>query len=51
MCQVLMYDAFSRDFITSLTPQCRAFSMALKIEEIKAPLNPGPRGTGDTNDW
>ena len=27
--------AFSRDFITILTPECRAFSGALKIEKLK----------------
>ena len=43
--------AFSRDFTTSLVPECRAFSGALKIEKIKAPLIPGPEGAVDTNDW
>ena len=43
--------AFSRNFTTNLTPQCRAFSRALKIQKLKAPLLPGPKGTGDTNDW
>ena len=43
--------AFSRDFTTSLAPECRAFSGALKIEKLKAPLIPGPEGAGDTNDW
>ena len=28
-----------------------AFSRALKIEKLKAPLFPGPKGTVDTNDW
>ena len=37
------------DFTTSL--ECRAFSMALKIEKLKAPLIPGPKGAVDTNDW
>ena len=37
--------AFSRDFTTSL-----AFSGALKIEKLKAPLIPGPKGAVDTND-
>ena len=36
--------AFSRDFTTSLAPECRAFSGALKIEKLKAPLIPGPEG-------
>ena len=27
--------AFSRDFTTSLAPECRAFSGALKIEKLK----------------
>ena len=43
--------AFSRDFTTSLAPECRAFSGALKIEKLKAPLIPGPEGAEDTNDW
>ena len=36
--------AFSRDFTTILAPESRAFSGALKIEKLKAPLIPGPRG-------
>ena len=43
--------AFSRDFTTSLAPECRAFSGALKIEKLKAPPIPGPEGAVDTNDW
>ena len=43
--------AFSRDFTTSLAPECRAFSGALKIEKLKASLIPGPKGAVDTNDW
>ena len=43
--------AFSRDFTTSLAPECRAYSRALKIEKLKAPLIPGPEGAVDTNDW
>ena len=43
--------AFSRDFTTSLAPECRAFSGALKIEKLKALLIPGPEGAVDTNDW
>ena len=43
--------AFSRDFTTSLAPECRAFSRALKIEKLKAPLIPGPEGAVNTNDW
>ena len=43
--------AFSWDFTTSLAPECRAFSGALKIEKFKAPLIPGPEGAVDTNDW
>ena len=43
--------AFSRDFTTSLVPECRAFSGALKIEKLKALLIPGPEGAVDTNDW
>ena len=41
----------SRDFTTSLAPDCRAFSGALKIEKFKGPLIPGPEGAVDTNDW
>ena len=29
----------------------RAFTRALRFEKLKAPLFPGPRGAGDTNDW
>ena len=43
--------AFGRDFTTILAPECRAFSGALKIEKLKAPLIPGPDGAVDTNDW
>ena len=43
--------AFSRDFTTSLAPECRAFSGTLKIEKLKAPLIPGPEGAVDTSDW
>ena len=42
---------FSRGFTTSLAPECRAFSGALKIEKLKTPLIPGPEGAVDTNDW
>ena len=34
--------AYSRDFTTNLSPQCRAFSRALKTEKLEAPLFPGP---------
>ena len=43
--------AFSRGFTKTLARQCRAFTRALKIEKLKAPLFPGPRGAGDANDW
>ena len=43
--------AFSRDFTTILAPECRAFSGALKIEKLKAPLIPAPKGGVDTNNW
>ena len=45
--------AFSKDFTTSLAPEARgrAFSRALKIEKLKAPLIPGPEGAVDINDW
>ena len=43
--------AFSRDFTTILAPECRAFSGALEIEQLKAPLIPGPEGAVATNDW
>ena len=42
---------FSGDFTINLAPQCRAFNRALKIEKLKAPLFPGPRRAGDTNEW
>ena len=43
--------AFSRGFTKILARQCRAFSRALKIEKLKAPLFPGPGRAGDANDW
>ena len=43
--------AFSGDFTTNLARQCRAFSRALNIEKVKAPLFRGPEGAGTTNDW
>ena len=43
--------AFSGDFTTNLARQCRAFSRALKIEKLQAPLFRGPQGAGTTNDW
>ena len=43
--------AFSRNFTTIFAPECRAFSGALKIEKLKAPLIPGPDGAVETNDW
>ena len=43
--------AFSGDFTINLARQCRAFSRALKIEKLKAPLFRGPEGAGATNDW
>ena len=43
--------AFSIDFTTNLARHCRAFSRALKIEKLKAPLYRGPKGAGATNDW
>ena len=43
--------AFSGDFTTNLARQCRAFSRALKIEKLKAPLFRGPEGAGATNNW
>ena len=42
--------AFSTAFTTKVVPQCRAFSMALKIEKIKARLLRSPNGAGDTKD-
>ena len=42
--------AFSRDFTTKLAPQCRAFSGALEIGKLGAPLFPGPKGAVDSND-
>ena len=43
--------AFSRDFIINLSPQCRAFSRALKTKKSKAPLSPGPIWAETINDW
>ena len=43
--------AFCRAFTTNVAPQCRAFSRALEIEKLKAPLFLGPEGSGDTKDW
>ena len=43
--------AFSGDFTTNLARQCRAFSGALKIEKLKAPLFRGTEGAGATDDW
>ena len=42
---------FSGDFTINLARQRRAFSRALKIEKLKAPLFRGPEGAGATNDW
>ena len=42
--------AFSRDFTINLSPQCRAFSRALKTEKLKAPLFPSYRA-GTTDEW
>ena len=36
--------AFCRDFTINVSPQCMAFSSALKTEKLKAPLFPGPVG-------
>ena len=43
--------AFSGGFTTNLARQCRAFSRALQIEKLKAPLFRGPEGAGVANDW
>ena len=43
--------AFSGGFTTNFARECRAFSRALKIEKLKAPLFRGPEGTGASNDW
>ena len=43
--------AFSRGLTKTLARQCWAFSRALKIEKLKAPLFPGPGGAGNANDW
>ena len=50
-CLPLGAGAFSGDFTTNLARQCMAFSRALKIEKLKAPLFRGPKGGGVTNDW
>ena len=46
ICQPPGAGALSGDFTTNLARQCRAFSRALKIEKLKAPLFRGPRGPG-----
>ena len=35
-----------RGLLAGVLPQCRAFSRALKIEKLKAPLFRGPEGAG-----
>ena len=50
-CLPLGAGAFSGDFTINLARQCRAFSRALKIEKLKAPLFRAPEGAGATNDW
>ena len=50
-CQPLGAGAFRRAFTKNVAPQCKAFSRALEIEKLKAPLFRGPEGAGDTNDW
>ena len=45
-CQPPWAGPFSGDFTTNLARQCRAFSRALKIEKLKAPLFRGPKGPG-----
>ena len=49
--QPLGAGAFRRAFTTNVAPQCRAFSRAMEIEKLKAPLFRGPEGGGDTTDW
>ena len=43
-CQPPGARAFSGDFTTNFARQCRAFSRALNIEKLKAPLFRGPKG-------
>ena len=50
-CQPLGAGAFCGALTTNVAPQCRAFSRALEIEKLKAPLFRGPEGDGDSNDW
>ena len=50
-CQPPGTGAFSGDNTTNLARQCRAFSRALKLKKLKAPLFRGPKGAGATNDW
>ena len=45
-CPSLGAGAFRRAFTTNVAPQCRAFSRALEIEKLKAPLFRGPKGAG-----
>ena len=50
-CHPLGAGAFCRAFTTNVAPQCRAFSRALEIEKLEAPLFRGPEVAGDTNNW
>ena len=50
-CQPLWAGAFRGVFTTNVAPQCWAFSRALEIKKLKAPLFRGPEGAGDTNYW
>ena len=43
--------ALSRDSTINLAPHCRAFSIPLKIEKLKALLLPRPERVWDTNNW
>ena len=45
-CQPLGAGAFRGAFTTNVAPQCRAFSRALEVEMLKAPLFRAPRGRG-----
>ena len=50
-CQPPRRRCFSKDFTTNLNPECWAFSRALKIDKLKAPLLPSPIEAIDTIDW
>ena len=47
----LKKSVYCMGMFSQYTPQCWAFSRALKTEKLIGPLFPGPRGAVDTNEW